>query len=35
MSYTKKIWNYMATKKFWGDFLIMTFGMILTALCVH
>lgn len=31
----KEIWNYVATKKFWVEFLIMTFGMILTAICVH
>lgn len=32
---TNQIWNYVATKKFWVEFLIMTFGMILTAICVH
>ena len=31
----KQIWDYVATKKFWVEFLIMTFGMILTAICVH
>ena len=31
----KQIWDYLATKKFWVEFLIMTFGMILTAICVH
>ena len=25
----------MATKKFWVEFFLMTFGMILTAICVH
>ena len=31
----KQVWDYVATKKFWVEFLIMTFGMILTAICVH
>lgn len=32
---SKDILSYVATKKFWVEFLIMTFGMILTAICVH
>ena len=32
---SKQIFNYVATKKFWVEFLLMTFGMILTAICVH
>lgn len=31
----KQIGSYVATKKFWVEFLLMTFGMILTAICVH
>ena len=32
---SKQIFSYVATKKFWVEFLLMTFGMILTAICVH
>ena len=35
MASANQIWNYVTTKKFWVEFLIMTFGMILTAICVH
>ncbi len=31
----KSVTDYLKTKKFWVEFLLMTFGMILTAICVH
>lgn len=35
MEKANKIWEYVATKKFWVEFFLMTFGMIMTAICVH
>lgn len=31
----RSVTDYLKTKKFWVEFLLMTFGMILTAICVH
>lgn len=31
----KSVTDYLKTKKFWVEFLLMTFGMVLTAICVH
>ena len=35
MSGVNKIMSYVATRKFWVELLIMTVGMIFTAVCVH